>query len=294
MSNKTLTSTQTRRQLFQFLNAALCSYLLGGCVAENPLDNNPTCPCAPGWSCDETTQICTKNGSLSTGGISALGGSSGNGGLDSLGVGDTGGTGGTSIASGDTSFPSEEPSTGPCEPLVEPASAVPGNVVPGCPCTRRPGAGNSFQCPAGANASISQSIGPEGGSIVLLGQQGASSGVPFSVHVPPGAVAQATLLTITETKLPPPANFVDYSPIYHFEPDNLSLGQVVSVQIPWRSNSSTVPQDLGIYWSPLANTCGFTLLGDSSTNAGFEMASLTHAGYLFVGVPKTAVQATCP
>jgi hypothetical protein len=36
--------------------------LLAACVGDRPLGQQPHCPCAPGWSCDPTTNLCISNG----------------------------------------------------------------------------------------------------------------------------------------------------------------------------------------------------------------------------------------
>jgi hypothetical protein len=136
-------------------------------------------------------------------------------------------------------------------------------------------------------------IGPGGGNIGLLGQQSASSNVPFGLTIPPGALDADTLISVTETDLPPPSGFLDWSPVYLVEPRGLSLHKVAGLQIPWSSNASSVPAALAIYARDDNGSCGFKPLVDSHTNAGFEQASLTQFGYLFVGVPSTIDPSTC-
>src|SRR5438552_12585343 len=172
---------------------------------------------------------------------------------------------------------------------------VPIVAPPSCPCTRRPGPGNSYLCPAGANATVTQSIGPEGGLIYVLGQQSKMTNVPFAVQIPPGALTENVMVTVTETNLDPPADFVDYSPVFHVEPDTLALFKVAPMQVPWSSNPTLgdFPPEFGVYWNPAATTCGFARRADSTTNVGFEKASLVRGGYYFVGSPKTAVQPMC-
>ena len=243
--------------------AAWCLSSTVGCVAEKPLDTEVACPCAPGWTCDSVAQLCVK---------------------EDVPIG---GSGGTTVPDGQPTGPG-------CEPLVAPVNTSPGEAVAGCPCTRRPGPGNSYLCLAGANEATSQTIGPAGGTLRLIGQQGSKSEVPFLLTVPPGALKTAVKITVTETDLPPPVGFVDFSPIYHLQPDDLALQKIAALQIPQGTSGDTVPRELAVYRNPIANTCGFTKLGDSYLNAGFEQASLSHGGYLFVGIPKTEAQAMCP
>jgi hypothetical protein len=153
----------------------------------------------------------------------------------------------------------------------------------------------------GADQSVTATLGPEGGSIQLVGQQGKSSGVAFRLDFPPGAVEQATTVRLTETSVPPPAEFEDWSPVYLVEPRGLLLRRVVALVVPMSSNGSFassgvvgVPREIGIYERDEFTTCVFARLPDSYTNAGFEQASLTYLGYLFVGAPKSADKSACP
>jgi hypothetical protein len=50
--------------------------LLVACVGTKPLGDEPHCPCAPGWSCDVTTNLCTTD----TGGTGGEQGAAGSGG----------------------------------------------------------------------------------------------------------------------------------------------------------------------------------------------------------------------
>lgn len=80
-----------------------------------------------------------------------------------------------------------------------------------CRCTRRPGK-DDFQCPKGADETIKSTIDAAGGKVQLHGQQGKASGVAFSLDFPPKAYAAPTVVRITETSMPPPADLVDFSP----------------------------------------------------------------------------------
>ncbi|MGO9288793.1 MAG: hypothetical protein ACLQIJ_08590 [Polyangia bacterium] len=191
-----------------------------------------------------------------------------------------------------------------CAALTVPTSVTPPGSTPvpaSCACTRRPGLGNSYLCPMGANQSVTATLGPTGGSIELVGQQGQSSGVPFQIDFPPGAFTQTVTLRLTETSVPPPPEYEDWSPVYLVEPRGLALDKVAAVSVPFGSNGSfattgfiAIPAGLGLYERDEFQSCSFTRLTDSYTNAGFEQASLFYLGYLFVGVPKTADQAACP
>jgi hypothetical protein len=181
-----------------------------------------------------------------------------------------------------------------CPALTElTSSPPPAPPQPGCPCTRRPGQGNSYLCPMGVGQTAYLYIGPGGGSISLHGQQSASSNVPFGLTIPPGALDADTLISVRETDLPPPSGFADWSPVYLVEPRGLLLHKVAGLQIPWSSNAMGVIPKIAIYARDENGSCGFKSLVDSYTNAGFEQASLTEFGYLFVGVPSTIDPSTC-
>lgn len=191
-----------------------------------------------------------------------------------------------------------------CTALAVPASPAPPDSTPvptSCACTRRPGLGNSYRCPMGADQSATATLGSAGGSIELVGQQGQSSGVSFRIDFPPGALSQTVTLRVTETSIPPPVEYEDWSPVYLVEPRGLLLGKVAAVRAPFSSNGSfattgsiAMPSGLALYQRDEFQTCAFVRLTDSYTNAGFEQASLTSLGYLFVGAPKMADQAACP
>jgi hypothetical protein len=170
-----------------------------------------------------------------------------------------------------------------------------------CPCTRRPGAGNSLQCPAGIGEYSEGNLDAGGGSIELWGRQFAASGVTAKLDFPPTALATATDLKLIETNIPPPHDLLDWSPVYLVEPAGLSLSVATPIQLPWSSGpapssqnrtSATAMADLSIWFSADGNC--FTRISDSYTNAGFEQGSVTRLGYFIVGAPRTAATASCP
>jgi len=188
-----------------------------------------------------------------------------------------------------------------CPVLAEPASGAPSDPTPvpaGCFCTRRPGPANSYQCPVGVGQFNEAMIGPQGGTITLDGQQGQTSGVPFKIDFPPGALAQPTVVRVTETTIPPPSEFMDYSPVYRVDPQGTTLAVAAKMQIPWSNLSGGIPLTaIGTYAltdPTTAGGCAFTRVGDSYTNAGFEQSSLLRFGYYLVGVPRTDATANCP
>ena len=74
----------------------------------------------------------------------------------------------------------------------------------------------------GVGESVTRRVGAAGGSVQLTARQGAASGVDFALDLPPTALQADVELRITETTTPPPADFVDFSPIYLAEPGQLS------------------------------------------------------------------------
>jgi hypothetical protein len=244
-------------------------------------------------------------GGTGTGGFYGYGGTTGSGGIGTGGVG-TGGwgeTGGNTQTTGTGGNPGQPIQIDAsvdalgglaCPGLAElTSSPAPVPPQPGCPCTRRPGAGNSYLCPMGVGQKSYLYLDASGGSVILLGQQSAKTNVPFALTFPPGAVNTLTLVSIEETDLPPPSGFLDWSPVYLVEPRGLALAKVAGLQIPWSSNVSQIPSTLAIYARDENGTCGWKPLIDSYTNAGFEQASLTELGYLFVGVPSAINPSTC-
>jgi hypothetical protein len=64
----------------RLLAAALMLSPLLACVADRPITDNQACPCAPGWSCDTSRNVCVvsngRGGSSGSAGSSGTGGSS--------------------------------------------------------------------------------------------------------------------------------------------------------------------------------------------------------------------------
>jgi hypothetical protein len=150
--------------------------------------------------------------------------------------------------------------------------------------------GNCFICPMGAGESRSTIINARtGGGVVLYAQQGAS--VLFHVNIPPRALATDAKVTVTETAIPPPIDYVDYSPVYVIEspiPTSLPL----QLLVPY-SNKMAAPANLSIYFASDPNG-SFSRVQGSTLSAGFIEGSISQFGALFVGSPKTPAQMSCP
>ena len=177
--------------------------------------------------------------------------------------------------------------------VAETANETPDTLAANCPCSRRPGVNNSFKCAMGTGESITQRVGTAGGSVQLTAQQGASSGVDFRIDVPPKTMQADIEVQITETTNPPPAEFVDYSPIYLVEPGDVSSQFQIRLTVPFGGNDGEIPVTLAIYAA--ADPAGpFERVSDSYINAGFLQGSIRHFGAFFAGSPRTAAEAACP
>ncbi len=161
-----------------------------------------------------------------------------------------------------------------------------------CPCSRRPTAPVSFNCPRGSGESVSMTIGPDGGDALLAGTT-ATRGAPFRIEVFAGSLEEQVELTLTELTLAPHEDFFDYSPVFRVEPDELDFVNGGEVSIPWQVANGQVPGDLAIYHSDSPDG-PFELLADSYQNAGFSQATLLRSGYFLVASPKPSDYAFCP
>jgi hypothetical protein len=209
------------------------------------------------------------------GGATAAGGVTGSNGIG-IGIGAAGRTGG---------------GPGGVGGIVPSGNGGAGSTV--CHCTRRPEGPSSWQCPIGVGQSVSMTVGRAGGTISLTGQQGQSSGVPFSLDIPPTALLAPTTITITETTIAPSDGYVDYSPVYRLDPPGLAFAVPVPIAVPWGNSGSSDSASLAIYAAP-DQSASFQSLADSYTNAGFEQGSVKNGGLFFVGYPETSANPACP
>ena len=222
-----------------------------------------------------TGGIITTGGAGATGGPDGSGATGGSGGAGGSGATGGGGGAGAAGASGGSGGAGGTACTTPMD----------------CPCTRRPGIGNCFRCPMGAGESLSAVVDARtGGGFQLRAQQGA--GVPFFINIPAMALTTDTKVTVSETAIPPPIDYVDYSPVYVLEPF-ISTLRPMKLIVPYSNKSGDVPASLSIYFAN--DPSGpFSRVEDSYVNAGFMEGSITRFGALFVGYPKTAEQLNCP
>jgi len=171
-----------------------------------------------------------------------------------------------------------DPDAGPSQPI--------------CLCSRRPEGPSSWQCPVGVGESSSATLGVDGGTVELLGQQGNSSGVPFSLVVPPAALSASIAVTVTETTIPPPAGYVDYSPVYRVAPGDLTFAVPATITVPWGNIGGPVSSSLSLY-AATDEASPFHRVDGVVGNAGFEQATITRGGLFFAGYPITATSLAC-
>ncbi len=162
-----------------------------------------------------------------------------------------------------------------------------------CVCTRRD-ANPAGDCPRGVGQSASAMIGPEGGTISLEGQAGPSSGVPFTLTIPPAALATTMKITVTELATPPPEGVVDWSPYYRIEPVDLALAAPASIMVPTSNGRGSALSDehMKVFASG-SSACALEPVGNSYNNAGFMNAKITRLGYLIAGYANVGAATYC-
>jgi len=122
-----------------------------------------------------------------------------------------------------------------------------------------------------APAAVTQTIGPDGGSIVIEGA---------TVTFPPGALAAPKAITIrvTDTK---PEGFVFASKVFECGPSGTDFAQPVTMKMPF-SDDGAGP--LTMFWSTGADPT-FKDIGGKG-EGGFMTATVLHFSSGFVGRKK--------
>jgi hypothetical protein len=187
----------------------------------------------------------------------------------------------------------------PVQPMCSPPANVdfagaPASDLPpewGCPCTRRPGPGNADSCSQGVGQTATGRIGPGGGTLVLTGQQGLSSGAGAELDVPAGALPADVLVSIVETNIPPPGSLLDYSPVYSFEPTDLTFAAPVTFKIPWGS-TTPAPAGLTVFWG--ACNVSYRHVSDVTVGDTSVEGTTTSLGWAVVGIERGSSAASCP
>jgi hypothetical protein len=294
---------------------SLCLSIAAAACTGSLAEQNHPCPCSSQWTCCEAANVCVPAGGScaafdSGATLDAVSGpSSVDGGImvnDALSDAppkfqgiitlDASVGGFCSVTDAATETGAD---AGPVDMDPEAGPAV--DAAAPCNCTRRPGAGNTLDCPAGVGEYNESTIGPGGGTIQLQGLQFAASGVAAELDFAPTAISTPTDIKLIETNIPPPQDLLDWSPVYLVEPAGLALSVRTPIRLPWSSGpvpssqsgpTAVTTPGLSIWYSP-DGSC-FTRVADSYTNAGFEQGSVTQLGYFVVGTPRTAATASCP
>ena len=154
-----------------------------------------------------------------------------------------------------------------------------------CPCTRRPGPGSSeLYCPVGSGLSGSGRVTVDGVGVGL--------GFVY-IDVPPGALPFDTTFIARETTIPPPIDYVDFSPITIVAPYIATLAPV-KITIMTVMNAPGVPRANVALYVAKDQYSPYTRVADSVFDSGVVHASVNQLGAFFAGYPKTADQANCP
>ncbi len=220
-------------------------------------------------------------------------GHGGNGGSAGGGVGGKGGSGGAPVDAGPAAAVATCTYLGIAgAPGQGDGGAGGGDVVDAgasdgraCPCSRRPGPNNSFKCPVGTGVVVSGEIGPEGGSLILGGTP-STVGVSFKLDIPPNALSQREVISVTElSNAAPSAPYIDESPVFDIQPAGLTFAAPALLTVPFMNVDGVIAPELSIYASSDCHT--FQRLPDSYSNAGFLQASMRVVGPVFAGYPRT-------
>lgn len=116
--------------------------------------------------------------------------------------------------------------------------------------------------------SVRQTIGPEGGSIVVRGA---------TVTIPQGALAEATAITISASDAAPFDDFVVLSKVFLFQPSGIDFARPVTLEIPFTNDA----QPSSMWWaSSTAPT--FEDVGGEA-RGGKMIATVMHFSSGFVG-----------
>lgn len=182
---------------------------------------------------------------------------------------------------------------GPCAALGVTRGSTAAQPGGPCICTRRD-ANPAGNCPRGVGQSASATIGSEGGTITLDGQAGPSSGVPFTLTIPPTALSTPTKITVTELATPPPDGFVDWSPYYRIDPVDLVLTVPAQLKVPISNGRGSASYDANMHvFSSSASACSLEPLASSYANAGFMQANTLRLGYVIAGYADVGAATYC-
>jgi hypothetical protein len=117
--------------------------------------------------------------------------------------------------------------------------------------------------------SVTQPIGPEGGTIVVGGA---------TVTIPKGALADTKQITISATDEKPPAGFTAVSKVFRCEPSGTEFAADVTMEMPFTDDGKPVK----MFWSTGSDPT-FKDIGGSSANGKTMIATVKHFSAGFVG-----------
>lgn len=147
-------------------------------------------------------------------------------------------------------------------------------------------------CPAGTSTTVSATVGPDGGTITMSNTP-ATAGAPLTLTILPNALSETVTIRITETTSSSVDGIAQWSPIYHFEPEALTLSIPAIVEVPFMVGNTAAELEQKIYWSGASNTCTLTALGDSRVYGQFTRASVTRLGWGLNGLLLPKDGSTC-
>jgi hypothetical protein len=120
-----------------------------------------------------------------------------------------------------------------------------------------------------AGNSVSQAVGPEGGTIVVGGAK---------VTIPAGALPGTAQITITETNDQPPSGFTAVSKVFRCEPSGTEFAADVTMEMPFTDDGKPVK----MFWSTGSDPT-FKDIGGTPTNNKTMIATVRHFSAGFVG-----------
>ncbi len=177
--------------------------------------------------------------------------------------------------------------------VVDPLNAVQPSGP--CVCTRRDPvpAGN---CKRGTGESVSATIGPEGGTLTLEREpvDFRERQLPdrFTIRFPPGAILTPTLITVTELADPPPADMVDWSPMYRIEPIGLALEVLAEVKVRISQGTGPTLGRPALFWSS-SSDCRLERLPGAFVGADIIQGQVGRLGFAISGYTKKGDAETC-
>jgi hypothetical protein len=120
----------------------------------------------------------------------------------------------------------------------------------------------------GGESTITQEVGPEGGTIVVRGA---------TVTIPQGALSERKMITIRATENAPPAGYVALSRIYECGPSGTAFAQPVTMKMPFEDDGKGGT----MFWSSSADPTFKDLGGQAQ--GGTMTATVRHFSSGFVG-----------